>query len=379
MTRPASFIDWATDVGAVDTEPSAGLKGSGWLAGDVVADGHLNWVLQRLDEWTQHHDDATNDLNLIRWQEKPNPSNIQLNDVTYDIVNARWCAVGNAAGTYPYIITSDDDGDTWTLRTPTVAKNLALNSIAHNGVDLWVAVGEDDGTDSYILSSPDGETWTQRIPTTHRTADLRGVAHDQSGLWTAVGSPQGSYPLIVTSTDGITWTERVSNGLNTQILFSVAHDGDALWTCVGGHNGTQSLIQTSADGITWTVRNPPTLRTILLRGIAHDQTGIWVASGDTIGTNDPYILYSYNGTTWFEGAASFGGAMQAVFFGGGECVLCSSFITSLASKDGRLSWLSFAPDTSRAAAPFGGGYGNHVRILVGGADGTDADIYTNKL
>lgn len=50
-TKPASNIDWATDGGAVVTEPSAGQKADGWVAGDVVPDGHINFNFKNTDEW----------------------------------------------------------------------------------------------------------------------------------------------------------------------------------------------------------------------------------------------------------------------------------------------------------------------------------------
>ena len=51
MARPATPFTWATDPGAVVTEPSAQRKADGWIAGLIPPADYWNWLLQHIAEW----------------------------------------------------------------------------------------------------------------------------------------------------------------------------------------------------------------------------------------------------------------------------------------------------------------------------------------
>lgn len=161
-----------------------------------------------------------------------------------------------------------------------------FHGVAHNGSDLWVAVG---GTGS-IQTSPDGETWTKRTAAGNKT--LYDVAHNGSNLWCAVGA-QGQ---IETSPDGITWTARTAAGGYTGDFQAIAHDQSGLWVAVG----QTGEIQTSSNGITWIARSAAGGYTANWDGVAYGN-GNWVIVGQkTTSPFDGKINMSSTGGVWSD-------------------------------------------------------------------------------
>lgn len=189
----------------------------------------------------------------------------------------RWVIAGEDSGNSK-LATSDDDGDNWTIQTTPFGANY-IQSVASNGSDLWVAVGE-NGT---LATSPDAVTWTART-SSFSTSDIYEVIW-ANNLWVACGQSG----KVATSTDGITWTQRTSG--NTSILRGA--DYGAGTYAVGGQN---SFI-TSTDGITWTARTTSTQ--ILQHGVHYfaDQS-IWVVGADTGTTNA--MASSPDAITWTQ-------------------------------------------------------------------------------
>ena len=85
----------------------------------------------------------------------------------------------------------------WTSRTSGTTEYL--RGVTHDGVGLFVAVG-DDG--NILTSSDNGTTWTSRTGTSD---NLKSVTHGNN-TYVVVG--QGG--VLLTSTDGTTWDNRTS-------------------------------------------------------------------------------------------------------------------------------------------------------------------------
>jgi uncharacterized protein YmfQ (DUF2313 family) len=191
-----------------------------------------------------------------------------------------WVIVGDGDGatTIPTIITSLD-GVTWVGRTPDAPIGTHLNAVAHNGTNLWVAVGGWD----VVNTSPDGITWTTQ------TASVAGiwldVAYNGTNLWVATGVGG----IIMTSPDGVAWTTRTS-GVVSQIQ-GVAF-GNGVWVAVTD----AGEILTSPDGVTWTLRTSDT--DAALGGVVYHD-GVWVVVGSISSTGVTAILVSDDdGVTW---------------------------------------------------------------------------------
>ena len=124
----------------------------------------------------------------------------------------------------------------------TLATVPYINRIIYaNG--MFVAVGGNARSYSYIVTSTDGITWTrQRSPV---STELRAITY-ANGMFVAVGYSG----TIVTSTDGITWTKQTSPV--SEYFYSIAY-ANGMFVAVGS-SGT---IVTSTDGITWTKQTSP--------------------------------------------------------------------------------------------------------------------------
>lgn len=298
----------------------------------------------------------------VEWTERTNPKNKTLNAIAHNGYK-RFVAVGNVDGVDAYIVTSRF-GTYWEEQSN--PKNVHLNDIAYNGTDLWCAVGQNDGGDAYIVTSPDGETWTERV--NPKTVDLNGIAHDQSGLWVAVGDADGGDAYMLTSPDGIVWTER-SNPKNFT-LTSVEHDGDGLWCAVGFADGTDSYIVTSPDGITWTEQTNPS--NLTLWAVTHNGTDLWCAVGSV------YIVTSPDGSNWTEQTMPMVTTMQNIAWCEVEFIAVgwtsgvdANIITSV---DG-VTWIERA--NPKSFHLYGIAYHDSIVVAVGQQDGTDAYIVTS--
>jgi uncharacterized protein YmfQ (DUF2313 family) len=290
-------------------------------------------------EWTIESLCPDHTLVLFRYYLQTDPvagGSANLNAVAYDEVNTQWCAVGAITGANVYILTSPN-ALTWTSRS--IASTAALNSIAHNGVDLWVAVGEDSAGDSFIVTSPDAQTWTERAPTVARAIDLKSVCYG-NGLWVAVGNKIGGDGYILTSTDGTTWTEQV-NPLDEN-LYAVCY-GNGMFVAVGDqdHGGAlYGYIITSTNGIAWTRRANP--KNVPLYAIAYkEDLGLYCAVGENDGT-DAYIVTSPDGINWTEQANPITtSALSAITAANDRFVVVGPFVgiksIILISRDG-ITW-----------------------------------------
>lgn len=147
-----------------------------------------------------------------------------------------------AVGLYGLIVTSSDNGATWTNKSDTTAiwerqySRPILRGVAV-GAGIVVAVGYTGLGPAIITSIDNGLTWIRRIVAFG--GQLTHVLFD-GAKFVALGN----YGLIVTSTDGITWTV-VSHG-GTLDLITVLPDGRLMSTGQGGQ------VLFSVDGSTWT-------------------------------------------------------------------------------------------------------------------------------
>ena len=90
------------------------------------------------------------------------------------------------AGTVAYLLTSDDDGETWTERDN--PRDDQVNDVAHNQSNLWVLVGASDGVRAYVATSPDGVAWTAKTIGITVNTSLFAVAYDSvNDVWVTVG------------------------------------------------------------------------------------------------------------------------------------------------------------------------------------------------
>jgi len=227
------------------------------------------------------------DIELVasNWLERTNPKNIALAGVTFG--NGQFVAVGDADGTDAYIITSSD-GIKWVEQSN--PKNFNLYGIIYAG-GQFVAVGQADGTDAYIITSSDGITWTERA--NPKNFDLYDITY-AGGQFVAVGQADGTDTYIITSSDGITWTER-ANPKN--LTLSGVTFGNGIFVAVGGTDLTDAYIVTSSDGITWTERSNP--GNADLYGITYGH-GQFIAVGASSVPDVLYMVYSDDGITWTE-------------------------------------------------------------------------------
>lgn len=172
-----------------------------------------------------------------------NPKAFSLSGIIWSSDLEIFVAVGQADGADSYILTSPD-GTTWTERAPTVAKNITLNSVVWSSdLTLFVAVGNADGTDAYIVTSPDGTTWTERSnPKNFALYGLEWCA--DLGVFVAVGQDDGPDAYFLKSFDGTNWIEVVNPA--DDVLYEITWSADlGVFIAVGDDDGVDAYITRS--------------------------------------------------------------------------------------------------------------------------------------
>lgn len=178
---------------------------------------------------------------VTKWTHVETPLDKALYGIDYG--EDTFIAVGIATGTEPYAVRSHD-GIHWE-KISTGLGNYDLNDVCYSPKHkMWVAVGMGVTSNGYIITSTDnGETWTTRQPAGVYTWEKVKFLN---GIFIAVGSSGWT----CTSTDGITWTAIQSNVV-TQVVWDVIYDGSQYVLC-GTNDVTDMYLATSTDAVNWT-------------------------------------------------------------------------------------------------------------------------------
>lgn len=253
-----------------------------------------------------------------------------LRAAAYRPTNTLHAVVGDA-GT---IITSTNDGSSWTRQTSNTVEQL-LDVTYHTTPDVFVALGYNT-----LLYSQAGTSWT--ASTTGANTYLRGSAFNAStlcvvvgdsgtilsstyssgfGAWSAASSIPTSQNLnsvvfgdsifvavgnggtIITSSDGSTWTARTSATASNlyDVKYSSAFD---LFVAVG----VGGTILTSPDGVSWTARTS---------NAASDLSRVaWASASNTfvITATNGNVLVSSDGINWTQVATGSPSALYGVTY-----------------------------------------------------------------
>ena len=197
------------------------LYGLHWDGSQFIAVGERGAVLTSSNgmDWATHKSGLTADLN-----------DIILAGGNY-IAGGGWDgtllqSVGATLDNWQYSKT----GHRWTLR-----------SIAYNGVNLYVAVGDGDTTTgSVLVTSPDGINWTaQAAGTGYPLLDV--IWDDIVGQFVIVGGSRTDNTSLIITGNGVTpWTQtsidvRQINGYppGSGVLHAVNTDGSGVYIAVG--------------------------------------------------------------------------------------------------------------------------------------------------
>jgi hypothetical protein len=376
-TKPTTHATWAT-TGGTRLEPSAGQKAAGWTVNTRPPARWENWLRGNSADWHEWAFDFIGALALANWTERSNAKAQNLLGVAYSPSLDRFVAVGSNDGVDTYIIYSTNNGVIWTeAGNP---KNLTCNAIAWSPtLSLFCAVGVNDGGLGYTygITSPTGlgAAWTQRV--FPRANPLNAIVWDSGNLvFVAVGDHNGVDAQIVTSPDGIVWTVRAPPAAKVVNANDVAYSPSLDRLClVGANDGADAYILTSDDGgLNWVERaNGATLLNCVAWSsklnlfVASDGTNFWTSSdGITWASSAQPKVVNVTQIRWVDEVELF------VAVGAYEAVSDDSLIWT--SRDGS-TWLERVNTKQNglnaiASSPY-------ATVLVGDNDGADADILTS--
>ncbi len=209
------------------------------------------------------------------------PAPTEWSGSTHDPFLGRTVLVGFGS---PSVMTSDDDGLSWTSRGTAVANpqlyDVFFSSDVIAGNPTYVAVGDFASSDTVILFSSDAVSdWTDA--TYPVTGVLRSVVHGD-GFWVAVGGVSSA--LILVSPDGRTWTAPTIVG--TPAIFAGVTFADGVFSAADDDG---DVYQSADGGQNWAIAgNALTSASMII--FAFGQLLVGGASSD--------LATSWNGTTY---------------------------------------------------------------------------------
>lgn len=240
--------------------------------------------------------------------------------------------------------------------------------VAYNGSNLWVSVGSGDSLTptTTIQYSGDGSNWSNAnsggFPNPAfppgSAGQGRGIAYNGSNLWVAVGQGDGTSPStsILYSGDGSNWSDANSGGFPaTQTTgFGIAYNGSNLWVAAGQGDFTSpsTTLLYSGDGSNWSDANTGGFFNSAGYCVAFS-TNLWVAGGDGQGGNtSSCLLYSSDGSNWSDSISGgfFNTQANGVAFG-------NSYWVATGSGDSNQNSIILSSDGSNWSNITGGGFG----------------------
>jgi hypothetical protein len=200
----------------------------------------------------------------------------------------KFIAFGHNGPTYKLMDSSD--GVTWTDITPNPFYIRGpLSSLEYNGY-IWLLTGQSGGFGYTVNYSTDGRTWTRSVSGSTIFSVLCNPISWNGRIWSAAGTDE-SGNTVAYSSDGINWT-RGSLTYTSGTPYSIAWNGSLFVMA------SQSNLGYSYDGITWYPADYiPITPVPIMRSVTWTGT-IWIATGYNV--NNGTILYSYNGTFWYD-------------------------------------------------------------------------------
>lgn len=238
-------------------------------------------------------------------------------DVAANPVNGNFIRVGYDYNTGECISSSStDQGLTFAFAPKVIDPNGYMYCIACGNDGKWIAGGVTyrGGGVSYafvVTSTDDGATWTNLTRIGFSAVGVQSfppaIGTDGNGTWIATINVGPSYdPYYVISTDnGVTWSAQARfNGYTTSSLFTSVDYINGKWIVTGYTNpATSTLVTTSTNGTTWTTPSTTTLNFSVGGGTAWNTGNIAVRPSDSLaiaGGQSGNIGYriSTNQTTW---------------------------------------------------------------------------------
>lgn len=195
---------------------------------------------------------ATSDDGGETWTIRASPSVRDWQTVCWSADLSLFVAIASDAGATAGMVITSPDGLVWTSRNAATANVWQSVVWAGGTIDKFVAVAQ-DGVGDGVMTSPDGIVWTTRVPATDTAWFSVCYSADLDLLVAVSGSGAGN--RVMTSPNGTAWTTRVSAA--DRQWFSVTASDEFGFVAVATDGDTDDSVMVSADGITWALKDAP--------------------------------------------------------------------------------------------------------------------------
>jgi hypothetical protein len=247
--------------------------------------------------------------------------NPQGNSVVYSADQDLFVAGGfdNTGGSN---IKYSSDGSNWLDANVTVA---TTNIYAiHYGGGIWHAPLYNQ---TELLYSPDGINWSNT--SNNFGTQAYSVAYNGTNVWVAVGNDDVGGNPIKYSGDGIIWSNATLNDFTFPIGVTVRYSNNLFIASGSYASAAPGVTAFSSNGTNWYPATNP------FNGVGYDIAygdGIWLAVGDGSINGGAAIKYSRNGSNWYNyknGAVSFDTQCLSVAFADNKFVMAGIYNPTL--------------------------------------------------
>lgn len=235
------------------------IASTGATPGDLkgIASDGRNWVAVGEDDGTRAQVFYSIGTSQFTQAMSVGGGSFDLFDIDYDSNGDVFVAVGEADGSDALIVTQTTPStalEVWGVQSN--PKNFDLNVVRAAASGAIVAAGEHDGSDMYAVRSTNaGVTWAE-IAVAGSASDVINDIDVQGTTFIIVGETAGGGPLMWRSSDdGATFSAVTLPGGANEELRAITYDGTN-WLAFGRDGQT---LRSTNDGVTWSVLTGPTL------------------------------------------------------------------------------------------------------------------------
>lgn len=238
---------------------------------------------------------------------------------------------------------------TWTQRSPNFSYPTSVGVVLNLG-GIWLYMGDR----IYASTDPIGSGWSI-VYTPSSIQQLRAMAYDGIGTWVAVSDNAGSNTLVVSTNPLSSWTERSIPG--SSYGFSGIAYGNGLWVAKGYY--LDKFIYTATDPMgTWT-------QYVSSYSFDDDQP-ITFINGYFLITGRGLQLWSTDGITWnrnFNNPCT--GPLSKVAYGQGKYMFSNYKAPGECyyTNDPTGSTFTLVPNGTHVSEIWGFAYGNGAWVL----------------
>ncbi len=295
----------------------------------------------------------------INWVNTSPESRGAINGVTFG--NGKFILVGQDSLGHNGELLVSTDASNWTNVTSSEFVNNILNGATYSE-NKYVVVGENlTDSNASVLTSEDTLTWQSE--SSGVLGEFNSIATNGTNLFVAVGQTDSGNSLISQSSDGITWNTISSISESNQNIYNINYVNGTFYSYTGlALESYLSYVFSSSNGTNWTTES--FVFSDYNSGVAYNGS-MFVIVGGSETNSGGHIMTSMDGVNWSSKSAS--ASLYAVTFGNGKFIAVGDLNTILVSDDNGVNWTTSSSGVDGSSPIQAITFGNNKFVAINNA------------